>query len=70
MYYGKKKRCTLIVDLTRYHEHLTPGAKGFLIPELTMSNWGNEDRFGAVKFDCCGATLDILFKSLSVEEDR
>ena len=67
MWFGKPARVTLNVDLTQYHGHLTPGVTGTLIPDLKCSMWGSYDRFGAVRFDCCGATLDILLGNLTIE---
>jgi hypothetical protein len=64
MYMGKPKRVVLTVDLRRYHSHLVPGTRGTLLPDVKVGMWGHQDRFGAVRFDCCGATLDVLFESL------
>ncbi len=61
---GDPYRVRLTTDLTRYHTHLEAGAKGTVIPNVKCSVWGTQDRFGAVRFDCCGAMLDILFQSL------
>jgi hypothetical protein len=69
VYYGREPApVRLDVDLTQYHEHLEVGVCGTLIPGLQVGVWGAQDRFGAVRFDCCGATLDILFKSLTILE--
>lgn len=64
---GPPARCTLQTDLTRYHSHLTAGAKGVLVPKIQTTKWGVNDRFGAVKFDCCGHTLDIVLDNLVIE---
>ena len=65
---GPPTRCTLEVNLTRYHEHLVPGAQGVLVPKVKTTSWGELDRFGAVKFDCCGHTLDIVIANLTIED--
>lgn len=61
-------RCTLTVDLTRYHHHLVPGVQGTLVPKVKTTSWGESDRFGAVKFDCCGHTIDIVIANLTLED--
>lgn len=67
MWYGERKRVTLKDDLTRYHAHLRPGTQGMLLPGVKASIWGSEDRFAAVRFDCCGHTLDVLLRGLEIE---
>lgn len=67
MWFGDEKRVTLRNDLTRYHGHLTPGATGKLLPQVKVGDSGSLDHFGAVRFDCCGATLDIVLKALDIE---
>lgn len=67
MWMGSAVRAKLNVDLSRYHEHLQAGSMGTLLPFVKVDAWGSEDRFGAVRFDCCGATLDILLASLEIE---
>lgn len=64
---GEPTRCTLQTDLTRYHSHLVHGSKGVLVPKVKTTNWGSSERFGAVKFDCCGHTLDIVLDNLDIE---
>lgn len=64
---GPPTRCTLQTDLTRYHQHLVVGSQGVLVPEIKTTSWGSLDRFGAVKFDCCGHTLDIVLANLDIE---
>jgi hypothetical protein len=66
-WHSKPTRCTLQVFLTKYHEHLVPGLQGTLVPNLKTTAWGANDRFGAVKFDCCGHTLDIVLANLLIE---
>jgi hypothetical protein len=68
MWLGERRRVTLKKDLTRYHDHLVPGVTGQLVPELQVGIWGALERFVAVRFDCCGATLDILLDSLELED--
>lgn len=67
MHIGTRERVRLKVDLTRYHKHLEVGAAGWILPGVKVSDWGSQDRFGAVKFDCCGATLDIVTSGLSFD---
>lgn len=67
MYYGESKRVVLKYDLTDYHPHLKPGTAGMLLQGVKCSTWGSNDTFGAVKFDCCGHTRDIVLKSLDDE---
>ena len=67
VWYGERKRVTLKDDLTRYHTHPKPGVQGTLLPEVKANTWGSDDRFGAVKFDCCGHTLDVLLRGLEIE---
>lgn len=62
---GEATRVRLTTDLTRYHPHLKAGAEGQTIPGVKVSVWGASDRFTAVRFDCCGKTLDILWQSLA-----
>ena len=62
---GERQRVRLNVDLTRYDARLVVGSMGWTLPDVKLSMWGSQDRFVAVKFDC-GASLDILYKSLSV----
>lgn len=69
MWHGERTPVTLNVDLTRYHHHLEPGVTGHLIPGLKTTMWGSSDRFGAVRFDCCGATLDIVLQNLTVHQN-
>lgn len=69
-WHSKPTRCTLQVDLTRYHPHLVPGVHGTLVPEVMTTRWGPDNRFGAVKFDCCGHTLDIVLANLDIEDAR
>lgn len=66
MWHGKATPITLNADLTRYHRHLVPGVTGTLVPFHKTTVWGNQDRFGAVRFDCCGATLDIVLSNLTI----
>jgi hypothetical protein len=66
MYYGKRKKVRLVVDLTSYHQHLTEGATGTLIPGAACDIWSQaSDRFGVVRFDCCGHRRDIVLTSLT-----
>lgn len=67
-WHGKPTRCTLQVPLTKYHPHLVPGVQGTLVPHQKTTEWGWSDRFGAVKFDCCGHTLDIVLANLVIEQ--
>lgn len=67
---GKRVRVNLNVDLTRYHEHLVVGSKGYLIPHAKYSAWGWSDIFGGVEFDCCGHKIDVLFSGLTVEKEK
>ncbi len=64
---GPETRCTLQVNLVRYHPHLVPGLQGTLVPLVETTSWGKNPRFGAVKFDCCGHTLDIVLDNLTIE---
>jgi len=64
---GPETRCTLQMGLRRYHEHLVPGLKGTLLPGVMTTSWGQSPRFGAVRFDCCGHTLDIVLENLDIE---
>jgi hypothetical protein len=66
---GNPTRVQLTADLTRYHNHLVPGVMGTTIPNVKVGIWGSQDRFVAVRFDCCGETLDILWNSLKVNEE-
>jgi hypothetical protein len=59
-------RVQLDVDLTRYHQHLLPGAQGVSVPDVKTTVWGYQDRFWAVRYDCCGHTMDTLTKSLTL----
>ncbi len=63
---GPETRVILNADLTRYHSHLRPGATGTLLPRVQVGPFGGQDRFGAVRFDCCGATLDVLLAGLTI----
>ena len=46
MYYGKRKRVKLLVDLTKYHPKLTIGQEGTLIPDVAVGTyWRCYDRF-------------------------
>lgn len=66
MYFGPdQQRVRLDVDLTRYHRHLEVGATGRLLPMVKVGIWGSTDRFGAVRFDCCGETLDVVLSQLT-----
>lgn len=58
------------LDLTRYHEHLVVGSKGYLIPHAKYSSWGWFDIFGGVEFDCCGHKINVLFSGLTVEKEK
>ena len=58
-------RVKLTCDLTRYDRRLTEGQEGMTIPSYKCSEWGSMESFVAVRFDC-GATLDILWKSLEI----
>jgi len=69
-WHGKETRCTLLVNLVRYHTHLVLGAQGTLVPEIMTTSWGSSPRFGAVRFDCCGHTLDIVLANLDIEDTR
>jgi hypothetical protein len=59
-------RVRLTVDLSRYHEHLKPGAEGISVPGVKTTVWGYQDRFWAVRYDCCGHLMDTLLASLAV----
>jgi hypothetical protein len=67
MWHGKAERVVLNANLTRYHRHLTPGTTGVLVPNVKTTMYGWQDRFGAVRFDCCGATLDIVLSNLTID---
>ncbi|MEA3198757.1 MAG: hypothetical protein QOE90_185 [Thermoplasmata archaeon] len=67
MWRGEKKRITLKDDLTRYHSHLKPGVRGWLLPNVRVGEWGGFDHFGAVEFDCCSARLDVVLRGLDIE---
>jgi hypothetical protein len=62
-------RVRLDVDLTRFHPHLVPGIEGTSVPGMITTEWGYQDRFWAIKYDCCGHTMDTLLTSLTVAED-
>lgn len=66
MWHGKPRKVTLNEDLTRYHGHLRPGVTGTLVPGVKTTIYGWQDRFGAVRFDCCGVTMDILLSNLTL----
>jgi hypothetical protein len=61
-------RVRLDVDLTRYHQHLVPGAEGVSVPGMKTTDWGYQDRFWAIKYDCCGHIMDTLLTSLTIAE--
>src|SRR5581483_1664537 len=67
MWFGDEKRVTLKDDLTRYHPHLRVGVRGTLLSGVKVGEWGSLDHFGAVKFDCCGTTLDVVPRGLDIE---
>jgi len=69
MWYGKPRRVTLNEDLTRYHDHLRPGVRGTLVPGFKTTIYGRQDRFGAVRFDCCGDTRDIVLSGLTFDPE-
>ncbi len=62
-------RVRLDVDLARYHEHLKPGIEGTSVPGVKTTVWGYQDRFWAVRYDCCGRVMDTLTSSLTVLEE-
>lgn len=64
MWMADPQRVRLLKDLTKYHEHLVPGVEGIMVPNVKTTPYGNFDRFGAVKFDCCGHLIDILLTNL------
>lgn len=70
MWTGPETRCTLMVPLRRYHDHLLPGLKGTLLPGVETTSWGKNPRFGAVRFDCCGHTLDIVLDNLVIDDNE
>jgi hypothetical protein len=53
-------------DLTRYHQHLQPGIEGASVPGVKTTEWGYQDRFWAIRWDCCGHVMDTLLSSLTV----
>jgi hypothetical protein len=59
-WFGEAYRVRLHVDLTRYHEHLSPGVEGVMVPGKICHPRGGSKLFVAVQFDCCGHTLDVL----------
>jgi len=67
MWCGPSRKVKLDVDLTKYHGHLVPGVTGTMIPDRKCSMWGSQDRFGAVRFDCCGITMDIVIRNLTFD---
>lgn len=62
---GSPTRVRLTADLRRYHHHLIAGVDGTTLPDVKFGFWGTWDRFVAVKFDCCGVGLDVLWTSLT-----
>ncbi len=62
-------RVRLDVDLTRYHPHLVPGVEGISEPGVRTTEWGWQDRFWAVRYDCCGHVMDTLTSSLTVQKE-
>lgn len=63
---GTKKRVELTRDLTKYNSNCVIGAKGYTIPDVKLSNFGNFDDFVAVKFDN-GAKMDVAVSSLKFD---
>jgi hypothetical protein len=61
-------RVRLNIDLTRYHRHLVPGIEGTSVPGLKTTDWGYQDRFWAIRWDCCGHTMDTLLDSITIED--
>lgn len=68
-YYSRSLRVRLSHDLRQYHDHLAPGSEGTLIPGAKCGMWGSEDRFGAVRFDCCGVMLDVLLEGVTILDE-
>ena len=66
---GPPTRVKLTVNLTRYHEHLIPGVEGITLPRVKMSDWGWQDRFSAIQFDCCGKAIDVLESGFEILEN-
>ena len=62
-------RVRLTTDLTRYHPHLKPGTEGTSQPDVKTTEWGYQDRFWAVKYDCCGHVMDTLLDGLTVIDE-
>jgi hypothetical protein len=58
------ERVRLNTDLTRYHVHLLPGVEGTTVPRRATTEWGWQDRFAAVEWDCCGHVMDTLWTGL------
>jgi hypothetical protein len=67
---GRAAPVTLNTDLTRYHDHLVPGTTGTVLPAIKTSVWGSQDRFGAVRFDCCGHLMDVVLGNLTIHDAR
>lgn len=65
MWTARKTRCRLNKDLTRLHPALVLGALGTLLPGVTTSGHGWQDRFGAVAFDA-GPTMDMVLIELDL----
>lgn len=69
-YYSRSLRVRLNDDLRAYHPHLVAGSEGALIPDARCGFWGSQDQFGAVRFDCCGAMLDVLLTGLTILDEE
>jgi len=68
MWMGPPVRITLREDLTRYDSRLTPGATGVLVPYWVTGAWGKNFRFGAVRFDNGGPTIDMVLDNLEFDQ--
>lgn len=69
MWMGPPVRITLREDLTRYDSRLVPGATGVLVPYWVTGAWGKNFRFGAVRFDNGGPTIDMVLDNLEFDQD-
>lgn len=69
-FYKRPVRVRLNDDLRRYHAHLVPGSEGSMLPGAKVDMWGSQDRFGAVRFDCCGAMLDVLLTGVTILDEE
>lgn len=63
-------RVRLDTNLTAYHPHLTPGTEGVSVPDVRTTEWGYQDRFWAVRYDCCGHVMDTVLDSLTVLDEE